>query len=483
MKRSLFTTLALLIVVAALAAWYTLYEKQYRPDQAKAEEKAKGFVTLAVSEVQELELDIDPSVLPETEKNKKLRKMPALKAKLKKSGDGWNLLEPLEDKADTATISGMLTTLVGARYARVVDEAPSDLKQYGLDTPFIKVRVRKDSASPWQELHIGNRTPVGFNCYVKVAAKTTVYRTNYSTRSGFEKEIVNLRNRKFLSLAKGQVHEIEIKNPKETFLLTRREGSNEWRLARENIPVDSNEWNKTLNSIFDLKATHFPDATQPLRTYGLHRPKYQITFRHKTDKTKTQTILLTKKKVGTEEKMFVKVAGGRFIYQISSGIFTRLDTPSREYRDMSLAKFNRFDVQRVKLVRGKETLEFQKESGTWSLPAEPGLSVDNTKVDTLLTRLQDTKITRFLPKNRHPGKTPPALKIHLFEKKKGGEEKESVVLQFSPPHSKRVVVLRTGLDSPLEVKEDDLKALNLAKDKFLKKQKKAKQTGHSPKKS
>ena len=49
---------------------------------------------------------------------------------LKREGDGWRLIEPVQAKADNSEIASLLHTLLDAREERRIEEAPTSLADY-----------------------------------------------------------------------------------------------------------------------------------------------------------------------------------------------------------------------------------------------------------------------------------------------------------------------------------------------------------------
>jgi hypothetical protein len=152
------------------------------------------------------------------------------------------------------------------------------------------------------------------------------------------------------------------------------------------------------------------------------------------------------------------------IYEVDRGILDKLEKPAASYRNMQLAIFNRFDVVRVKLVRGNDTVELLKDNGNWRLPTDPKQKIDNGKVEGFLTNLQDTKIAEFAKAKV----ASPELTIRLFEKNpKEKGEVEKVALSFGKLKTKKVPVERAGLNLPFTIKEDDFRKIDLGRDAFF----------------
>jgi Domain of unknown function (DUF4340) len=468
MKKSYLTNLVLALVFAGLIGWYLIYEKKVKVQNTESEEKAKQLVSLGKDEIQEITLQREKNVL--TKSTGSTKGMPAGEYDtfhLKKSGETWNLLEPVQDEADKTLVTSMLTTLTTTKYERIVDEKATDLELYGLKVPLLKISVKKDDKTPAQEVLLGRDTPVGGSVYASIASSSKVYKMPGSFKGALDKTLKDLRNKSLFAFSRFDLAEVEVTNAKETFLLKKDTDKDTWTLARENFPADTNEVTRTLSSIVDLKANDFPDLKdKKLSAFGLEPPMAKAVLTKKNDKTQA-TLLLGKVK----DKYYAKRAESPTVYEVGKDVWERAEVPGATYRNKDLAIFNRFDVKRAKLEKESEKLELFKDTKGWTFPTEPKLEVDGSKVDHLLTRVQDTKISKYLTTLPEKLGHKPELTVHLFEKKeKDPAETEKVVLKFFKPKDKTVAVERKGLDVGFLISEDDFKKMNLTKQDFIKKE-------------
>lgn len=450
--------MAMTVVLAVLLGWYFVYEKSLKKKQTESEEKTKQLVLLEKDQIQELILQ---------KKTSGDGKEPWDTFRLKKAGTDWNLTEPLQDQADSSAVNSMLSTLTSTKQERVVDGTPKDLDAYGLKTPFLKIAVKKDSNAAAEEIWIGSDTPVGYSTYAKTASQEPVYRISRGLKTGFDKTLKDLRNKNIVSFGRFDIAEVEIQNLKENFTLKKGD-KDEWQLTRENLPASSTEVNKTLNAIVELKAKEFAsESDTTLKDFGLNPPAAKISVTQQKDKTRTG-IWVGKVK----DKVYAKREDKKLVYEVDKDILEKVERPSKEYRNMELANFNRFDIKRIKLERGKEILELLKEDSGWAVPTEPQIKIDENKVDGLLTKIQDTKIQQYLS-GKTVGMKDPPLTIRLFEKK-DNTENEKLVFNFGKASAVQVTVERSGLQIPFAIGVEDFKRINLTKQDFVKKEEPAK---------
>ena len=58
-----------------------------------------------------------------------------------------------------------------------------------------------------------------------------------------------------------------------------------------------------------------------------------------------------------KDKVYAQIQGKPTIYEVGKDILEKVEKPGSAYRNMQLAIFNRFDIQRIKLERGKDIVE------------------------------------------------------------------------------------------------------------------------------
>ena len=481
MKRSYISTLMMAVVFGALIAWYLGYEKNLRPKQEEAESKTKQLVTLKQDEVQELMIEKRTPSTTDAKKadgNKKeadaASSTELLTIKIKKTGTEWNITEPVQDLADAVTINSMVSAITGTKYDRIVEEKPKDLSEYELKEPLLTLTIRKNDTSPGEKIMLGRDTPVGAAVYARNGVNETVYKVASTLRSTCNHGLKDLRNKSILNgVARNDVGEIEVQAGTNSVVLKRGD-KDDWTLTREGFPADTNETNKLLGAVIDLRATDFAaDNDTNAKKFATSKPAVKVFLTKKTvDKTRVVLWLGSVK-----DKTYAKREDRNVIYVVDKAILDKVNRPAPAFRNVELAHFNRFDVKRIKIERGKDVLEFSKgDSGAWSLPADSKLKLDPAKVDSLLAHAQDIKIAKYADaktnvKSSKTGLESPKMVLRLFEKS-DKQDTEKVTLSFGSKDGSMVYVSRSGLDLPFLIKEEDFKRLDMNKQDFVKSEEK-----------
>lgn len=477
MQKSFRSTLILAAILVGLVVWYNVYEKKIKIQNTEKEEKTKQLLSIDEKDAREITIvrminapkddaPAAPDFKPQYET-----------IKLKKAGNDWKMLSPLEDDVDQAMATSTLSTITTSKQERVVDENPKDLSTFGLKDPVARAQISKENGADASELLVGSNTPVGFSSYAKTSKGTAVFKVSRSLRTALEKDAGQYRNKQLVSWKRDDISEIEIQN-KENIVLKKDEKSN-WTLARENLPADTNEANKSLTAIVDLRAQSIATDTAGSE-YGLQSPAIKITLAKKDN---SRFHLFIGNGTGKSKgKYFAKREDKNTIYEVAKTSVEPLERASNAYKNMALAHFNRFDVKHIKLEKGDGSFELIKGDNGWSFPGEATTKIDTAQVDSFLTRLQDTKITKYLAVKESPKLKTPKLVVRLFEKKEK-DETEALLLTFAPAQGKEVIAQRKGLDLLFALKEEDFIKLNVPKTSFVQQEKKAEEKKEPEKKS
>ena len=111
--RRLTTTIVLLVVLGGLVGY--IYFVDSRNETPDPNAKPKAF-ELTADNVEELQF----------------KNPDGQTARVQRTGDNWQLLEPVKADADNGVVGTVTSNLSTLEVQRVVEESPADLAQYGL---------------------------------------------------------------------------------------------------------------------------------------------------------------------------------------------------------------------------------------------------------------------------------------------------------------------------------------------------------------
>jgi hypothetical protein len=151
--------LAVLVVLGGIV-WFTEFRDKDSSSSAAAKPSDKPEVTVLKFD------DKDTRKLEVATPDRRVQ------ADRNEQGD-WTL-QPSGEAGDRSRLSGVLFRLSSLNATRLVTDAPSDLAQYGLDTPALTVTVTQADGSTIGLL-AGAKAPSESGTYVKKPNEATVY--------------------------------------------------------------------------------------------------------------------------------------------------------------------------------------------------------------------------------------------------------------------------------------------------------------------
>src|SRR5262249_49754045 len=108
------TTAVLAAILIALGAFYYVYEVRLGPEREKAEGRKGRVFTVEPTDVAEVELKRTDTTV-----------------KLKREGDGWQILAPVSARGDRGAVDETVTSIGTARMDGEIAADPRSLGEFG----------------------------------------------------------------------------------------------------------------------------------------------------------------------------------------------------------------------------------------------------------------------------------------------------------------------------------------------------------------
>jgi len=296
---------------------------------------------------------------------------------LKKSGNDWHMVKPLDAVADSVAAKGLVTAIANAEITKELTEAAADLAPYGLDKPTVTVTLRQgDAALP--AISVGKSTPVGFNAYAKKADDAKIYLTSGSLKTALDKQTKDLRDKSILSFSDADVHKIQIQGEGKDILLSEKD--NKWFIEKPaTYDADGATIRNLLSTLRSMRAVDFPsDAPTDLAQYGLDAPRLKVTLGVGTDGTE-KTLAIGKD--NDQKQIYVQRGGQPTVFAVNDFVFRDLNKSVEDLRDKTVLAFDRDKLSAIQVVgkEGKTRLvrgddKKWKVEGSDAKPLEPAIN-------------------------------------------------------------------------------------------------------------
>ncbi len=165
--------LTMLILVFFLLAAYVFF---YEVDRSAELDKTRQV---------EKALYIDPEDAQEI-----VLKKEGISVSLKRDNGQWRVIKPVQRDADNEKVNDLLT-FFDYGIVREIESMPSDLGQYGLDTPKYEFWIRSKGEDTFRALLIGDDAPGNISCYGKVKAYSRVILLGVRYRQELDRAITD----------------------------------------------------------------------------------------------------------------------------------------------------------------------------------------------------------------------------------------------------------------------------------------------------
>jgi hypothetical protein len=337
--KSLVTTLIVLGVAAAVggtALWVT------RDTEKKTEQKdksAKLFAGLDKAKVRQVKLVRDG-------------KLVAVVSRTDASAP-WKIAEPIATDADSATVGALVDSVDSLKQKSEIGDA--DPKQYGLDKPGIVVSVKTDDGKE-QAVEFGETNPFDSSVYVRKQGDKTVRIAEGWTKSSFEKQLFDLRDKQVLHVdLDADVRRVEVAGTSPAYTLEKDSGS--WKLvAPQKEAADPSTAEAVASLVKSLRASAIAaenaDAAA-LKQYGLAPAKItaQVTVATEGGKdTFRRTLLLGQpapQKGSVAAKTYAKRDNSPIVFEVDQQVLKDLQKSVFDLQDKALVHVNREDVRKI----------------------------------------------------------------------------------------------------------------------------------------
>lgn len=373
--RSVWSTLASILVLAGLAGYIFLVENKREPNASEAKEKVWSG-TLAAADMEEVEIKLADG---ET-------------ARVQKADGTWQLVEPAKAPADQNELTSITTSLASLEVQRVVDANAADVKQYGLEPARIAVAFRSKGQKDPRRIELGEKTPTGGDLYARVPGEKRVFLVSSFLDSTFNKTPFSLRDKTILKIERDKADSLELLEGSTSIQLAKK--GSDWMLVK---PVAARaDFAAVEGALERLGSAQMVGITEAeaanLAKYGLDKPSATITVGMGSSRA-TLTLGKTDNAV-----VFAKDASRAMVFTVAPTLKTDVIKPVSDLRRKDLFDSRSFTATHAEFQRGSETIVLDKSKGkdemdVWKNGA--GKDVETTKADDLLSKITGLRAASF----------------------------------------------------------------------------------------
>ena len=315
--------------------------------------------------------------------------------KLKRVGDGWEMLEPVATRANGGVVNETVTALATARVDREIESNPSKAGEFGLEPPEALVTLEvKDQAAPLI-LALGSKNPTGVWVYARQGGKPAVVTIGDSVYRDVTRPVGEFRDRTLIAFDRRQVSAIDLELDGSRMTLEAEDGG-KWRIAKPGpFPGDAELITEMLDKLAAASVTEFLGPGKAPASYGLDKPS-RVTLWLGKDKDRTSKTLLLGKVDAAKKGVYVQRQGEPEVMLVSSDTWDKLPKTVAAARDKVVFTYAYDKVRRVEIESAAGAVKLEREGTEWKITAPEGFKADTGAVNGLLWRIRDLRASGFL---------------------------------------------------------------------------------------
>jgi hypothetical protein len=370
---------------------------------------AKKPVTVDGAEQREKVFTVDAEKIDEL----KVRSSSGETSTLKKTKDGWQLVQPITAKVDDGEVTGITSNLASAEIQGIVDEAPKDLQPYGLDKPRIEVAFKAAGDKDYRRLLIGAKAPAGGDLYAQLPGQKRVFVIPSHVESSFDRKPFDLRDKKILAFDREKVDRLEITHADVKLELTK--AGQDWSItAPVQARADFSAVESIVTRLQSAQMKSLPaEQGGDLKKYGLDQPVATATVGLGSTRA-----TLAFGKTAESGDVYAKDVTRPAVVTVAADLLKDVQKNAADLRRKDIFEFRSFNAKRIEVVRGAETLAFEKVKGTgkdatekWRRVSPTAGDVDQSKMETFLSNLSGLRAQSFADAKTPTGLATPVATV------------------------------------------------------------------------
>lgn len=403
--------LIILAAVVAVFAAYLFFFERHRPTTDEARRDAdKVFRGLEADDVTSLLIESADA-----------------RVRLEKVGDDWQLREPIDYPADSATVSSTLSSLAGLSADRSLPVAEVDMAEYGLDAPRAEVTLLPGDG-PEVSFAVGDEMPLGSKRPIRIIGSDEIAIVPGWFMTDLEREVDDWRSREVTAVRSDQVASIDIGAGADSIRAVRI--GDDWRLLSPMEDLgDRDHLEALVTDLGALRIEEFLDGEVDPAALGLDAPDYTVMV-VRSDGGEPLRLELGATREGSGGTEVACRRGDGDYFWAQDRVRTRLSKAPVLWRSKKVADIDSWAVEGLRLSTGSASVELEKVDYQWRFTGD-GAEADQPRVSDRLTALSKLEATDYDLMAPMTGELGRAVVV-LQADGEGGEPEEITFTFFAP---------------------------------------------------
>jgi hypothetical protein len=319
---------------------------------------------------------------------------------------------PVATDADASTVSSIADALASAEIVTVLQDAPTDLAQFGLQPARFSVAYRTAGDTTEHRLNIGKKTPTGSELYAQVAGQPRLLLLNGFLEDTLNRTTFDLRNKKVLAFDRETVDHITLQPATGPAVELAKEASDWTITAPVTARADFSPVDGLISRVEGVQMTSVvheggEPAAADLKKFGLDKPRLVATLGAKS--TRAALALGADK---DDTSIYARDLSRPLVFTVDKSLLTDLQKQPTDLRVKDVFTFKSYTAVGLDVTLGGATTSFAKSTSTTETPAGPDVwkqtapaakDVNATAMADFLNTLSSMRADRFVTEYPNSG--------------------------------------------------------------------------------
>ncbi len=373
-------TLAVLVVLAGGLGGFLVYDTYWLSPAREQAESVKGRLW-----------SVEPKDVEAVAIKRKTDTI-----RLKRTPDGWEMLEPVKVRGDRAAINELVTSFVTLRKDREIDPNPAKPADFGLEPAAAEVRLEVKGRQEPLILLLGGKNPTGVWVYARDGAKPAVFTVGEIALRDATREVSDFRDRAVLAFDRKSVTQVDLEFGGDRMSVAAGE-SGTWEIVKpQSYRADADLIADFLDKLSSARAKEFAaDGPRSLAPWGLDTPS-RVTLWIGRDKDRVSKSLLFGRLDAAKKGVYVMRAGEPSVVLVGEELWAAFPKTVAVLRDKVLLAYAYDKANRVELESGQGPVTLERDGAGWKITAPEALKADTGAVNSMLWAIRDIRAAGFL---------------------------------------------------------------------------------------
>jgi hypothetical protein len=304
----------------------------------------------------------------------------------------WTISKPSAMSADSDAVNMLTGSLATLNADRLIDEHPTDLKEFGLTDPSDEIDVTVKGGKT-TKLLLGSDTPAGTGTYAKLEGDPKVYTVPSSVKTGFDKTVNDLRDKRLLTFNQDKLTSVAVTGKGQTMEFGKN-AQGDWQITKPKpMRADGLKVDDLIRKLKDAKMDLTAVNYDPKAVAAQFASGEKVGTASTTDNLGTQTVEIHKSnsKDAKDGGYYAKSSAVAGIYKVAGDLGDSLGKSDEDYRNKKLFDFGFTDVSKLEI----NGTAYQKAGDKWTSGAT---AYDAGSVQAVIDKLRDLSASKFSDK-------------------------------------------------------------------------------------